>query len=113
MANYNQMNYRRTSNTCTSTPTTAANCYPAKPICETAVPVPLPSFPDCECMEQSSIASSKTPCSGQKDQLQGLALAIAYVPWQHYQNLYDPCMAFKRGTIFQELDLEFCGRRCN
>lgn len=30
---------------------------------------------------------------------------MAYVPWQCWGNIYDPDMAFHRGTIFPELDL--------
>lgn len=40
-------------------------------------------------------------------------LAMAYVPWQHFKNLYDnEFTALARGTIFKELDLEFYGRSC-
>ncbi len=38
-------------------------------------------------------------------------LAMAYVPWQEYKDLYDPETAWKRGTLFQELDLAFAGKR--
>ena len=40
-------------------------------------------------------------------------LAMAYVPWQSWGNLYDNCKGFARGTIFKDLDLDFLGRRCS
>lgn len=40
-------------------------------------------------------------------------LAMAYVPWQKFRNLYEnEFLALDRGTIFKELDLEFYGRSC-
>ena len=41
-----------------------------------------------------------------------LPLAMAYVPWQKWQNIYKPENALYAGTIFQDLDLPFTGRRC-
>ncbi len=40
-----------------------------------------------------------------------LPLAMAYVPFQRFgASIYEPYRALKRGTIFPELDLPFCGR---
>jgi hypothetical protein len=40
-------------------------------------------------------------------------LAMAYVPWQHFDKIYDNLEeAFKVGTIFPELNKPFTGRRC-
>lgn len=39
------------------------------------------------------------------------ALAIAYVRWQEWGNVYEPEEAFARGTIFPDLDKPFYGRR--
>ena len=36
-------------------------------------------------------------------------LAMAYVKWQTWQKIYDPEKALHNGTIFQELNLPFCG----
>ena len=36
-------------------------------------------------------------------------LAMAYVPCQCFQKLYDADIALSRGTIFQELDKPFIG----
>ncbi|MCI6857794.1 MAG: spore coat associated protein CotJA [Eubacterium sp.] len=39
-------------------------------------------------------------------------IAMAYVPWQRWQKIYKPEEGLAHGTIFQELDLPFTGRRC-
>lgn len=40
-------------------------------------------------------------------------LAMAYVPWQKFEKLYDDLeKAYCNGTIFQELNKPFTGRRC-
>ena len=44
--------------------------------------------------------------------LDSMPLAMTYVPWQKWQNIYKPENALCAGTIFQELDLPFTGRRC-
>ena len=38
------------------------------------------------------------------------APAMAYVPWQNWENLYNECDAFERGTAFPSLDLPFTGK---
>ena len=72
---------------------------------------------DCNpCTDNSSsggvIFGSVNACN-KETQLQGLALAMAYVPWQPYDNLYPLSQAVRQGTIFRDLDFEFMGRRCN
>lgn len=37
------------------------------------------------------------------------SLAMAYVPFQKWQKLYSPEVAFNRGTLFSELDKPFIG----
>lgn len=40
-------------------------------------------------------------------------IAMAYVPWQHLDCIYDNLEeAFRYGTIFPELNKPFTGRRC-
>lgn len=39
-------------------------------------------------------------------------LAMAYVPWQQWGDLYDIDCSLMHGTLFKDLDLEFCGVRC-
>lgn len=51
------------------------------------------------------------PGSG-RDELAGMPLAMAYVAWQNYCNVYDDCEALYHGTLFKDLDKDFYGRRC-
>ncbi len=37
-------------------------------------------------------------------------IAMAYVPWQVWRNIYEPPKALMTGTIFAELDKPFTGR---
>ena len=48
-----------------------------------------------------------TPCDDKHDH--DMVLAMAYVKWQTWQKIYDPEKALHHGTIFQELNLPFCG----
>ena len=51
-----------------------------------------------------------TPCSISKEKV----LAMAYVPWQKWENIYCPDKGFSRGTIFSDLDKPFYGKGgCN
>lgn len=60
------------------------------------------------------------------DTLHDMPLAMAYVPWQTWQNVYDASNGLMKGTIFGELIFPFLfaspvcrengcnnGRRCN
>ena len=44
--------------------------------------------------------------------LDSMPLAMTYVPSEKCQNIYKPENALYAGTIFQDLDLPFTGRRC-
>lgn len=49
-----------------------------------------------------------------KDRLKGMPLAMAYVPWQDWGDLYCAHKALQVGTVFEELDMPFLGRGgCN
>ena len=50
-------------------------------------------------------------CSCMRDPLRGLALAIAYVPWQYWDQTYELEKALQWGTIFPELNKPFSGKR--
>lgn len=39
------------------------------------------------------------------------SLAMAFVPWQTWQNVMDGCSGLKHGTIFEDLVLSFEGTR--
>ena len=43
------------------------------------------------------------------DCIDGMPLAMAYVPRQKWQNIYENSKAVMRGTIFSDLDLPFKG----
>lgn len=44
--------------------------------------------------------------------IDSLPLSMAYVPWQSWGNIYKAEDALMQGTIFEELNLPFTGRRC-
>lgn len=46
-------------------------------------------------------------CDHKNDPLNKMALAMAYVPWQHWDCPYEAEKALCRGTIFEELDKPF------
>ncbi|MEG0899647.1 MAG: spore coat associated protein CotJA [Oscillospiraceae bacterium] len=39
-----------------------------------------------------------------EDKMRRFSLAMAYVPWQQFQNIYTGDVALARGTMFKELD---------
>lgn len=45
-----------------------------------------------------------------EDPLYGMPIAMAYVPWQTWGDIYDLCEGFQSGTIFAILDKPFLGR---
>lgn len=66
-----------------------------------------------DCNQYMCDNMSKEDCSSLgKDEISGMPLAMAYVPWQRFCNLYEECEAIYHGTIFHDLDLDFCGMRC-
>ena len=50
-------------------------------------------------------------CSCMRDPLRGLSPAMAYVPWQYWDQTYDLEKALQCGTIFPELNKPFSGKR--
>ena len=65
---------------------------------------------ECGCERQE-----ERDCGRQrKDRLSGMPLAMAYVPWQEWGDLYCAHKALEVGTVFEELDMPFLGRGgCN
>ena len=41
----------------------------------------------------------------------GFPLAMAYVPYQHFDDLNEPCKALEQGTLFRALYMPFTGRK--
>lgn len=74
-------------------------CRRGKSTCRTNQPVMFsaPSVPGESCPYQG---------------VDRLPLAMAYVPWQRWGNLYEPCKGIQVGTIFEDLDLPFSERSC-
>lgn len=78
---------------------------------------------DCKCNCQHPIfpspIDSPCPCNMENDCLKGMPLAMAYVPWQPWQDVANGCNGLNQGTIFNDLVLPFhcedCKgeRRCN
>ncbi len=64
-------------------------------------------------MADCNMHSMQRPMPGScpKDPLFGMPLAIAYVPWQHWNQTYHLDKAMQTGTIFPELDKPFLGKR--
>lgn len=58
-------------------------------------------------MDDGRCMGKSEPC----EKADGLALAMAYVPWQCYQDTFDLCKGLHMGTIFPELCKPFCGKR--
>jgi len=47
------------------------------------------------------------------DNIDNFPIAMAYVPWQHFDQIFDNLeKAYRIGTIFPDLDKPFTGRRC-
>lgn len=69
---------------------------------------------ECSIPESYERERKHCSCEHHADVLTGMPLAMAYVPWQKWCEIYDICEGFSRGTIFCELDKPFCGRGgCN
>lgn len=53
-------------------------------------------------------------CRCRYDALEEFPIAMAYVPWQKWQNVCDACRGLQRGTIFEDLSKPFHGKGgCN
>ncbi|EOS80307.1 hypothetical protein C817_01799 [Dorea sp. 5-2] len=73
--------------------------------CSRPAPTPQPSMPCPEPVSQPVCCSN----TGEYDELNGMPLAMAYVPWQEWQNIYEAEKGFHCGTIFEELNKPFNG----
>jgi len=81
--------------------------------CNNAVPVPASSC--CNNAVAGGIIVGGCADAGcdKETVLRDCPIAMAYVPWQTYGNIYPMPQALRNGTLFQELNLDFAGRRCN
>ena len=62
----------------------------------------------CGCMANKS-QSASCGCMANDNASQKMVLAMAYVPWQRWGNLYDLDQALMAGTIFADLNKPFRG----
>lgn len=53
---------------------------------------------------QSSVSTMR------RDSWDDKSLAMAYVPWQTWRDIYEAEKGFRCGTIFQELNMPFLGK---
>lgn len=49
-------------------------------------------------------------CNIKNDPLANMPVGMAYVPWQFFQEVYEPDKALLYGTIFPELNKPFYGK---
>lgn len=86
---------------CNPAPVTNSVCGNVVDCCNDAVSggIILGGCADAECNKETTLS--------------GYPVAMAYVPWQDYKNIYPLQQAIQRGTMFRELNLDFAGRRCN
>lgn len=133
MANcQNHMRYRRQPsmypqrNTCTTSRTPTQNSH--QNTCQDSCQIPA-SNPCTNTQSKSSMCTEKpkSDCNVHIHKeyhchcpntpsfpLKEMPIAMAYVPWQKWQKIYDVCEGFQRGTIFSELDKAFHGKGgCN
>ena len=101
------MNGNRQNNGCQCRPNVIGN----QPCCN-AVPVrPVGCCNDATV--GAVIVGGCADACNKETTLRDWPIAMAYVPWQSYGNLYAQPQALRNGTAFAELNLDFAGRRCN
>lgn len=124
------------NNTCQNTPVNnKCNAMP-KPLCEQPARdrapqnncgcrAPEPQKKECQAPPRRQVDNRTTdcplqnkkqvePCRCRYDALEDFPLAMAYVPWQKWQNVFEPCKGLQCGTIFEELVKPFHGKGgCN
>lgn len=97
-----------------------ASAQASEPCCRTREAAP-PSK-DCPCREQQNRTENSRMGEGRSDGMRQQSscmlspdcpLAIAYIPWQAFEQLYDECKAFTLGTAFPSLFKPFmAGGKC-
>lgn len=77
--------------------------YMRRPNCGrvSSAPAPTSQRPTCRPVDPA--------CTRTNDELSGMPIAMAYVPWQVWQCLYEAEKGFQCGTIFEELNKPFKG----
>ena len=74
---------------------------------------PIPSgIPYTGVMPTKPAATTPMPDSTvSSNPMTGFPLAMAYVPYQAFEDLYEPNKALERGTLFRALDMPFVGQK--
>lgn len=67
----------------------------------------MPNPMSCPCDGQPT--GGMPDCARGCDNTQSMVVAMAYVPWQHFNQVYEPEAALMQGTLFPELDKPFYG----
>ena len=71
-------------------------------------PTPRPaSSSSCQCNLRTEASDF---CETYPALPENVVLAMAYVPWQYWSNLYSRPKAFQQGTIFVDLNKPFYGK---
>lgn len=86
--------YRSNSQDCMRRPNTGCGCSAKPPV------MPYPAYTN---------GQNSCSCPGSHDELAGMPLAMAYVPWQPWRCPYEAEKGLHRGTIFEDLDKPFRG----
>ena len=68
--------------------------------------------PPCTCNENHNCGNTEDSTFN-VPKLKGYPLAMAYSPFQEFEDIYDCETAHKRGTIFKALDFPFYGGACD
>ena len=66
---------------------------------------------DMKSMMPHEASASERSISSSLPPLTGLSLAMAYVPYQNFDDLNDSPKALECGTLFRELYMPFTGQR--
>lgn len=110
-------------------PNRQSNCFTNRLCGRTQMPIPSNVIGSNSCNNNAVVISTGT-CGNEtggnsisdgcvdkgcnkETTLNELPIAMAYVPWQSYENIYSLSQALQNGTMFCELNLDFAGRRCN
>ena len=81
------------------------NDYMRRNQCGRTMPVPAArKEPECSVCTEMHL-----PACCANDLLSVMPVAMAYVPWQEWHDIYPAEKALHRGTIFEELDKPFLG----
>lgn len=81
--------------------------------CCNAVPVQTASCCNDGAVGAIIVGGCADAACNKETTLSNFPLAMAYVPWQDYGNIYAQPQALRNGTMFADLNLDFAGRRCN